>query len=67
MSMAANATVTSIRKPMIEQFIILYPSLPEQQKIGAFFRAQDDGITAAALQVERLKQMKQACLERMFA
>lgn len=46
---------------------IPFPSLAEQDRIGEFFRSQDEGIAAAGEQIERLKAMKQACLERMFA
>ena len=46
---------------------IPFPSLSEQERIGEFFRSQDEGIVAVGNQVERLKAMKQACLERMFA
>lgn len=47
--------------------LIPFPSLAEQERIGAFFRSQDEGIAAVGEQVERLRAMKQACLERMFA
>lgn len=42
------------------------PSLAEQERIGEFFRSQDEGLAAVGEQIERLKVMKQACLERMF-
>lgn len=46
---------------------IPFPSLAEQERIGEFFRSQDEGIAAVGEQVERLRAMKQAFLERMFA
>ena len=46
------------------------PSKPkemtEQQKIGAFFRNLDRLITLHQRKVEKLKNIKKACLEKMF-
>ena len=41
-------------------------NINEQQKIGTYFRNLDDLITKHATQIEKLKQIKYACLERMF-
>ena len=46
---------------------VLLPSLPEQQKIGAFFRSLDTAISGRRNEVEKLKQLKKGLLERMFA
>lgn len=46
---------------------IALPSLEEeQQKIGHYFRTLDELIAKHALQLQKLKQIKTACLERMF-
>ena len=42
------------------------PSLAEQQKIGTYFRTLDALITQHAIQLQKLKQIKSACLEKMF-
>lgn len=52
---------------IIKNVSITLPSLPEQQEIGNFFRSQDEGIAAAEKQVVKLKTVKQACLQQMFA
>lgn len=46
---------------------IFIPSLPEQQMIGNFFRAQDNAINAAKEQIQKLIILKQALLDKMFA
>jgi len=46
---------------------ITVPGRAEQQKIGDYFRTLDELISKHALQLEKLKQIKAACLERMFA
>ncbi|MPM18654.1 hypothetical protein SDC9_65067 [bioreactor metagenome] len=38
----------------------------EQQKIGAFFRSLDRLITLHQRELEKLKKIKQSCLEKMF-
>lgn len=45
---------------------ILLPCNNEQQKIGHYFRTLDSLIFKHAVQLAKLKQLKSACLERMF-
>ena len=42
------------------------PSYAEQQQIGAFFRYLDHLITLHQRELERLQNIKKACLEKMF-
>ncbi|MFM8899269.1 MAG: restriction endonuclease subunit S [Burkholderiales bacterium] len=42
------------------------PDFLEQQKIGTYFRTLDELITQHATQLQKLQQIKSACLERMF-
>ena len=42
------------------------PSLAEQQRIGAFFKALDQRIAQQRAKVEKLGQLKKALLEQMF-
>jgi len=42
------------------------PSANEQQKIGAFFKQLDDTIDLHQSKLEKLKNIKKACLEKMF-
>lgn len=59
--------VLSISKTAIKQTIIRFPhDEVEQQKIGAYFRTLDELISKHALQLQKLRQLKSACLERMF-
>ena len=45
---------------------ITIPLQAEQKKIGAYFRQLDELIFRHATQLEKLKQVKAACLEKMF-
>lgn len=42
------------------------PLSDEQQKIGSYFRTLDEMISKHATQLQKLKQIKSACLEKMF-
>jgi len=42
------------------------PSVEEQQKIGAYFENLDNLITLHQRELEKLKNLKKACLEKMF-
>lgn len=43
------------------------PNYAEQEKIGNFFREQDENIRYAQLQITKLRNIKQACMQKMFA
>ena len=45
---------------------IWIPSLEEQKKIADFLQALDSQITLQTLRLEKLKQIKAACLDKMF-
>lgn len=45
---------------------ILVPSYAEQQKIGVYFRNLDQQISLQTQRLEKLKQIKAACLDKMF-
>ena len=45
---------------------ILVPSYAEQQKIGAYFRNLDQQISLQTQRLEKIKQIKAACLDKMF-
>ena len=46
--------------------LILPPSLAEQQAIATFFRSLDRKIALETARLEKLKQIKRACLDKMF-
>ena len=50
----------------VEDIKIFLPSLPEQARIGTFFRQLDRLITLHQRKVALLQNIKKACLEKMF-
>ena len=59
--------VLSISKTAIKQTVICFPAEEaEQQEIGTYFRTLDELISKHATQLQKLKQIKSACLEKMF-
>jgi type I restriction enzyme S subunit len=50
----------------IESITVQLPGKAEQQKIGTYFRTLDELITKHATQLQKLQQIKSACLEKMF-
>ncbi|MGX7133620.1 restriction endonuclease subunit S [Enterococcus thailandicus] len=48
------------------KFELFVPNLEEQQKIGSFFKQLDDAIALHQTKLEKLKQLKQAFLQKMF-
>lgn len=51
----------------IESITVQLPGKGEQQKIGTYFRQLDELISKHAIQLQKLQQIKSACLEKMFA
>lgn len=45
---------------------ILLPNKKEQQNIGSYFRTLDEMTAQHATQLQKLQQIKSACLEKMF-
>ena len=67
MMMTAKATVDSVRLEMISEMDIDKPkSLEEQKRIAVFFTQLDNLIAKNEQQLEKLKNIKKACLEKMF-
>lgn len=67
MKMTAKATVDSVRLEMISEMDILKPmQITEQRKIAEFFTNLDNLITLHQRQLEKLKNIKSALLEKMF-
>ena len=50
----------------LKNLATLFPEKAEQQKIGTYFRQLDTLISQSATQLQKLKQIKSACLEKMF-
>ncbi|MFR9546121.1 MAG: restriction endonuclease subunit S [Rikenellaceae bacterium] len=51
---------------IIKQLIILFPTYKEQQEIGNFFRNIDEQIAKQTEKLDKLKNIKKACLDKMF-
>ncbi|SEH04985.1 restriction endonuclease subunit S [Candidatus Venteria ishoeyi] len=59
--------VLSISKSAIQDTSIYFPHLKEQTKIGNLFKNLDKLLTLQQTQLKKLKNIKKACLEKMFA
>jgi type I restriction enzyme, S subunit len=61
-----GSTMVHITKGGMELKEFVIPQASEQQKIGAYFRTLDELISQHATQLQKLQQLKSACLEKMF-
>jgi len=66
LNQAVGSTVKSLRLPMFQEMPIKYPKKSEQIKIGTYFKKLDTLLTLHQSQLEKLKNIKKACLEKMF-
>ncbi|MDX5627305.1 MULTISPECIES: restriction endonuclease subunit S [unclassified Brenneria] len=63
---ASGSTFLEISSKQLKKMEIRLPKHSEQQKIGSYFRKLDELISQHATQLEKLKQIKSACLAKMF-
>ena len=61
-----GTTVESVNMPDMVKMKVAIPSLPEQQKIAAYFTALDRAITAAQQKAAALRTIKRGLLQKMF-
>ena len=66
MAMTAKTSVDSVRYEMIADMDIALPKLKEQLTISNYFDRLDNLITLHQRELEKLKNIKKACLEKMF-
>lgn len=59
-------TIKHILSSEMKKFDVLLPEYNEQAQIGAFFNHLDTLITLQQHELEKLKNIKKACLEKMF-
>ena len=64
---AQGKSVVHLHNEAISKTAVSLPSLPEQRAIASFFTTLDAQITLHRERLEKLKQIKAACLEKMFA
>ena len=63
---AGSTFVEVSSKQMASMELMIPQSMAEQQKIGSYFRNLDRLITLHQRELEKLKNLKKACLEKMF-
>jgi type I restriction enzyme S subunit len=51
---------------MLGNLEFMFPSKPEQDKIGGYFESLDNLITLQQRKLEKLKNIKKSMLEKMF-
>ena len=61
-----GSKISSISKHVIKQTEVMFPSYAEQQQIANYFTSLDSQITLQSQRLEKLKQIKSACLDNMF-
>ena len=62
-----GSSVPRLDRSILEKLRINLPSLSEQRAIASYFTALDAQITFHRKRLEKLKQIKAACLKKMFA
>ena len=63
---APGGTIKTITKEALSDFDLLLPNYNEQCAIGLYFKKLDNLITLHQRELEKLKNLKKACLEKMF-
>ena len=61
-----GSTIKRLYNDNILNTVISMPSVDEQRRIGTFFKKLDHLITLHQRELEKLKNLKKACLEKMF-
>ena len=62
----ATSSQPALSMENIRKFIVSYPSIEEQIKIGEYFQNIDDLINLNQQKLEKLKNIKKSLLEKMF-
>ena len=66
LSLVQGSKISSISKKSLSETYVVFPSIEEQQSIASFFTSLDRQITLQSQRLEKLKQIKAACLGKMF-
>ncbi|MBF0932019.1 MAG: restriction endonuclease subunit S [candidate division SR1 bacterium] len=66
MNLRSSTSVPTINTQHLNSLNISLPSLPEQEKIGSLFEQLDSQITKNQQKLEKLKNIKQSFLQKLF-
>ena len=66
MQNTVKATVDSIRLPTLEEFIIKFPSLSEQERIATILSDMDAELEALQKQLDKAQQIKQGMMQELL-
>lgn len=66
LSMIQGSKISSISKTSLSATYVVFPVVEEQQSIASFFTSLDRQIALHTQRLEKLKQIKAACLDKMF-
>ena len=61
-----NGAIGNLSKSDLDEQMVWVPNSKEQDAIGAFFDHLDNLITLHQRELEKLQNLKKACLEKMF-
>lgn len=64
--MIQGSKISSISKTSLSATYVVFPVVEEQQSIASFFTSLDRQIALHTQRLEKLKQIKAACLDKMF-
>ena len=64
--LGAGSSQLNISKSTVENFVVDYPKQAEQEQISSFFSNLDNLITLHQRKLEKLQNIKKACLDKMF-
>ncbi len=63
---ATGGTIKHLNQSILVDFPVAMPEKEEQAKIGEYFQSLDNLITLHQRELEKLQNIKKACLEKMF-
>ena len=63
---ATGGTIKHLNQNILVDCPVVMPSKAEQEAIGVYFQQLDNLITLHQRELEKLKNLKKACLEKMF-
>ena len=63
---ATGGTIKHLNQNILVDFPVVLPKKTEQEKVGKYFLELDKIITLHRCKLEKLKNMKKACMEKMF-